>query len=70
MHLSSELLVSIRLHEEVEDFYQYISPSPEEHQMRSSVYDAIRDVILKLWKNAAVFIFGSFETGMYLPTRY
>ncbi|XP_037085910.1 terminal nucleotidyltransferase 4B-like [Pollicipes pollicipes] len=58
----------VGLHEEIEDFYQYISPSPDEHHMRALVYEAIRDVIKGVWSQAEVFIFGSFETGLYLPT--
>ena len=58
------------LHEEIEDFFSYMSPTQEEHLMRVGVYTSIRDVILKLWDSAEVCIFGSFETGLYLPTRY
>ena len=46
-----------------------MSPTHEEHCMRDGVYASIRDVILSLWDGARVFIFGSFETGLYLPTR-
>ena len=59
-----------RLNEEIEDFYLYMSPSQEEHVMREAVYNKIHRVILSLWEGAGVFIFGSFETGLYLPTRY
>ena len=57
------------LHEEIEDFFQHMSPTVDEHHMRATVFENIKDVIHGLWKEAQVFIFGSFETGLYLPTR-
>lgn len=56
------------LHDEIEDFYRYMQPTPAEHQMRLGVIQRIKDVILGLWPQAEVEIFGSFRTGLYLPT--
>ncbi|MGH0166275.1 UNVERIFIED_CONTAM: hypothetical protein FKN15_054999 [Acipenser sinensis] len=36
--------------------------------MRKEVVQRIKDVIRELWPNADVHIFGSFSTGLYLPT--
>ncbi|KAM7015919.1 terminal nucleotidyltransferase 4B [Tautogolabrus adspersus] len=58
----------IGLHEEVNDFYKYISPRPEEEKMRLEVVDRIKGVIHDLWPSAEVQVFGSFSTGLYLPT--
>ncbi|XP_056464045.1 terminal nucleotidyltransferase 4B [Gadus chalcogrammus] len=58
----------IGLHEEIKDFYEYISPRPEEEKMRLEVVDRIKDVIHDLWPSAEVQVFGSFSTGLYLPT--
>ncbi|XP_043220575.1 terminal nucleotidyltransferase 4B-like [Amphibalanus amphitrite] len=58
----------VGLHEEIEDFFQHISPTVDEHHMRTTVFENIKNVIHDLWKEARVFIFGSFETGLYLPT--
>ncbi|TRY90875.1 hypothetical protein DNTS_021951 [Danionella cerebrum] len=58
----------VGLHEEIKDFYDYISPRPEEEQMRREVVDRIQRVIKDLWPNAEVQVFGSFSTGLYLPT--
>ncbi|GLD72795.1 non-canonical poly(A) RNA polymerase PAPD5 [Lates japonicus] len=58
-----------RLHEEINDFYEYISPRPEEEKMRLEVVDRIKGVIHDLWPSAEVQVFGSFSTGLYLPTR-
>ncbi|XP_064466847.1 terminal nucleotidyltransferase 4B-like [Ornithodoros turicata] len=58
----------VGLHEEIEEFYWYMQPSPAEHNMRIGVIQRIRNVILSLWPQAKVEIFGSFRTGLYLPT--
>ncbi|EDV26068.1 uncharacterized protein TRIADDRAFT_23436 [Trichoplax adhaerens] len=57
-----------RLHEEIIDFYQYISPRPEEKNMRETVVEGVKEVILTLWPHVQVEVFGSFRTGLYLPT--
>ncbi|XP_051520433.1 terminal nucleotidyltransferase 4A-like isoform X1 [Myxocyprinus asiaticus] len=56
------------LHEEIMDFYNFMSPRPEEATMRQEVVDRIESVIKELWPTADVQIFGSFSTGLYLPT--
>ncbi|XP_078478006.1 LOW QUALITY PROTEIN: terminal nucleotidyltransferase 4B-like [Lampetra planeri] len=56
------------LHEEVLDFYEYSQPRPEEQRMRSGVVKRISRVVLQLWPTAQVKVFGSFSTGLYLPT--
>ncbi|KAL1007467.1 hypothetical protein UPYG_G00087200 [Umbra pygmaea] len=56
------------LHEEINDFYKYISPRVEEEDMRLEVVDRIQKVIKDLWPSAVVEVFGSFSTGLYLPT--
>ena len=57
-----------RLHEEIEDFFQWMVPTPLEHEARIDVVGRVRTVIRKLWPQAKVDIFGSFKTGLYLPT--
>ncbi|XP_028909821.1 terminal nucleotidyltransferase 4A isoform X2 [Ornithorhynchus anatinus] len=56
------------LHEEIIDFYNFMSPCPEEGIMRREVVKRIETVIKDLWPTADVQIFGSFSTGLYLPT--
>ncbi|XP_075868179.1 terminal nucleotidyltransferase 4A isoform X2 [Nelusetta ayraudi] len=56
------------LHEEVIDFYNFMSPRPEEAAMRKEVVNRIEMIIKELWPTADVQIFGSFSTGLYLPT--
>ena len=42
------------LHEEVVDFYNFMSPRPEEAAMRKEVVDRIETVIKELWPTADV----------------
>ncbi|XP_073962368.1 non-canonical poly(A) RNA polymerase protein Trf4-1-like [Choristoneura fumiferana] len=56
------------LHEEIEHFFTYMSPTETEHLVRSTVVNRIRGAILTLWPQARVEVFGSFRTGLYLPT--
>ncbi|XP_066546722.1 terminal nucleotidyltransferase 4A isoform X2 [Amia ocellicauda] len=56
------------LHEEIVEFYDFMSPRPEEAAMRKEVVNRIETVIKDLWPTADVQIFGSFSTGLYLPT--
>ncbi|XP_056142956.1 terminal nucleotidyltransferase 4A-like [Lampris incognitus] len=56
------------LHEEILDFFNFMSPRPEEESMRRDVVNRIEGVIKELWPTAQVEIFGSFSTGLYLPT--
>lgn len=44
----------LSLHEEIIDFYSYISPRPEEEKMRLEVVDRIKGVIHDLWPSAEV----------------
>ncbi|XP_076008841.1 terminal nucleotidyltransferase 4A-like isoform X1 [Genypterus blacodes] len=56
------------LHEEIVDFFNFMSPRPEEEAMRRDVVNRVEGVIKDLWPTARVEIFGSFSTGLYLPT--
>ncbi|XP_072757266.1 terminal nucleotidyltransferase 4B [Anoplolepis gracilipes] len=58
----------IGLHEEIEDFFAYMCPSHEEHVLRLRVVKRIEQVIYDLWPDSKVEVFGSFRTGLYLPT--
>lgn len=54
--------------EEVEDYVKYISPTEAEHEMRVLTVERLRMVVKKIFPNASVSVFGSFETKLYLPT--
>uniref|UniRef100_A0A2I3S155 Terminal nucleotidyltransferase 4B n=1 Tax=Pan troglodytes TaxID=9598 RepID=A0A2I3S155_PANTR len=44
----------VGLHEEISDFYEYMSPRPEEEKMRMEVVNRIESVIKELWPSADV----------------
>jgi len=56
------------LHLEIQDFYNYISPLPQEECMRNDVVQRITNLITTIWPAAKVEVFGSFRTNLYLPT--
>ncbi|KAK3584556.1 hypothetical protein CHS0354_030561 [Potamilus streckersoni] len=56
------------LHDEIKDFFEYNSPNAAEANMRNDVVNRIRAVVKEKWPNAEVEVFGSFKTGLYLPT--
>ncbi|XP_028967980.1 terminal nucleotidyltransferase 4A [Galendromus occidentalis] len=58
----------VGLHEEIEEFYEYIKPTRTEHQVRQEVVNRVKEVVRQLWPQAQCEVFGSFCTGLYLPT--
>ncbi len=46
----------IGLHQEIEDFYNYMKPTPEEHAMREDVVQRISKVIKDVWPEAQVWL--------------
>ncbi|XP_018562851.1 non-canonical poly(A) RNA polymerase protein Trf4-1 [Anoplophora glabripennis] len=56
------------LHQEMEHFYQYMSPTEAEDKIRAEVVARIEKIIISKWSEAKVEIFGSYRTGLYLPT--
>ncbi|XP_029191114.2 terminal nucleotidyltransferase 4B-like [Acropora millepora] len=58
----------VGLHEEMCDFYNFMKPRQEEHAMRQEVISRIQKVVKGLWPTAEVEVFGSYRTGLYLPT--
>lgn len=63
-------MFSSSLHDEIIEFYNYMSPKKCEHELRLKVVHKIENAIHELWPQAKVEVFGSFRTGLYLPTRY
>lgn len=57
-----------RLHQEIDHFYEYMSPTLTEHRIRGDVILRIEKIIQSLWPEAQVQVFGSYRTGLYLPT--
>ncbi|VDM21891.1 unnamed protein product [Hydatigera taeniaeformis] len=58
----------VGLHEEIIDFVDYIGPSYEGCFLREIIISKVRDLVSSLWPECKVEVFGSFSTGLYLPT--
>ncbi|XP_055612006.1 terminal nucleotidyltransferase 4B-like [Uranotaenia lowii] len=66
--LLSKHLIFPKLHQEIEQFFAHMIPTPTEHALRVQVVARIENIVLNLWPMARVEMFGSFRTGLYLPT--
>jgi len=44
-----------RLSEEIDDFYSYMCPLPEEQLMRQKVVERVTRLITELWPSAKVY---------------
>ncbi|KAF8931598.1 hypothetical protein BGZ47_011757 [Haplosporangium gracile] len=60
--------VPIMLTQELKDFVDYLSPTPEEHQVRKYVIQWIAKTVSELWPDSEVHVFGSYDTQLYLPS--
>ncbi len=56
------------LHEEICDFCEYMKPRPSEIRMREDVVWRVSSIIRSKWPQARINVFGSFCTGLFLPT--
>lgn len=56
------------MHEEIEDFFEYIRPTEVEEGVRWHVVRRIEKVVRQMWPQAECAVFGSFYTGLYMPT--
>lgn len=45
-----------------------MQPTETEHRIRGDVVRRIERIILSMWPEAQVHVFGSYRTGLYLPT--
>ncbi|KAI0031477.1 hypothetical protein K488DRAFT_23732, partial [Vararia minispora EC-137] len=59
--------VASLLHREVDAFVRYISPMPEEDEVRALTVEMISRAIVQRFPDAQVLPFGSYETKLYLP---
>ncbi|KAI2784411.1 hypothetical protein F4815DRAFT_455699 [Daldinia loculata] len=60
--------MATRLHKEIVDFYLYVRPRDFEERVRNEMLNNLRAVVKKKWTDAEVYPFGSFMSGLYLPT--
>ncbi|KAG7957219.1 hypothetical protein I3843_11G163900 [Carya illinoinensis] len=58
----------VQLHKEIVDFCDFLSPTLEEQAARDTAVECVFDVIKHIWPHSKVEVFGSFKTGLYLPT--
>ncbi|KAG5460023.1 MAG: hypothetical protein BJ554DRAFT_7980 [Olpidium bornovanus] len=58
----------LALNREIHEFLRYISPTPVEHKMRAFVVARISRAIKRIYPDAFVSVFGSYNTKLYLPT--
>jgi len=58
----------VGLHEEIEDFYAWVCPTPLSHTTRLGVVERVRSCVHEVWPAARLETFGSFRTGLYLPS--
>jgi DNA polymerase sigma len=59
-----------RLHYEIEEFVTYLCPTDIERMWRVFAIRRIEQCIKSSYPDAEIMVFGSFNTGLYLPTRY
>lgn len=58
----------VGLHQEINDFFEYIRPTEEEAKMRAYVVDQLKDYVSQMEGSMELQIFGSYATDLYLPT--
>lgn len=56
------------LHREILDFYDYVRPRDYEEHVRSSLVQRIQRAIQPTFQDVKIKPFGSFASGLYLPT--
>jgi non-canonical poly(A) RNA polymerase PAPD5/7 len=68
MFYPQRLLIYIRLHKEIVDFYEHFKPRKFEEEIRHRLVENLRDMVRRELRDADVHCFGSFPAGLYLPT--
>nr|XP_043623972.1 terminal nucleotidyltransferase 4B [Erigeron canadensis] len=58
----------LQLHKEILDFCDFLSPTAEEQVSRTTAVESVSDVIKYIWPKCKVEVFGSFKTGLFLPS--
>ncbi|XP_038899128.1 terminal nucleotidyltransferase 4B [Benincasa hispida] len=58
----------LQLHKEIVDFSEFLSPTEEERVARDNAVERVFSVVKHIWPHCKVEVFGSFQTGLYLPT--
>ncbi|GFR42624.1 hypothetical protein Agub_g3555, partial [Astrephomene gubernaculifera] len=58
----------LRLHQELVELCELVQPTPDEAEARRASVAAVSEVVNSIWPNARCEIFGSYATGLYVPT--
>jgi non-canonical poly(A) RNA polymerase PAPD5/7 len=66
--ISTSTNILNRLHKEIVDFYEHIKPRDFEHTLREDLVRNLNRHLSMRYRNASIKPFGSFMTGLYLPT--
>lgn len=56
------------LHKEIKDFYDYVCPRDFEDKVRRELVTKLQTLVSRKWRDAKILPFGSFMSGLYLPT--
>lgn len=59
---------TLRLHNEIVSLCSYLASTQEEEIARRNAISRVEDVVRSIWPDARLEVFGSFATGLYLPT--
>lgn len=67
---SSTTQVNVRFHMEISDFYDLVRPREFEDRLRGNLVDELNRILDKngSWRGRKLHAFGSFMSGLYLPT--
>lgn len=58
----------LALHYEVIDFARFVSATSNERRLRQETVDTVRIIVEELWSGSQVVKFGSYATGLFLPS--
>jgi hypothetical protein len=59
---------TVDLHNEILDFVSFIKPTKSEIKRRETLVDHCRAIVNELWPTAKLEVYGSYGSGMYLPS--
>ncbi|KAH9802702.1 nucleotidyltransferase family protein [Citrus sinensis] len=59
---------TLQMHKEIVDFCDFLSPTSEEREVRTTAGEAVLDLFKYTWPKCKPKVFGTFRTGLYLPT--
>ncbi|KAI5917343.1 hypothetical protein F4810DRAFT_60744 [Camillea tinctor] len=65
---SATACMGTRLHKEIMDFYEYVRPRDYEERIRQEMLSRLSSLLKRKWPDADIYAFGSFMSGLYLPT--